>query len=604
MTWLTNSRSLLPTSIVAGVYSLVVCGLLVGDATRRLTKIPLDSPEFLAVKEEFLKDPTNESVKESIRQLDFTLREEYFREQRFTRTGVGMLLTGIIVMLVTGKAMAARHRIIPRPELKGIGPDSDERLSLAGPPAVAVVGVALVVTIWAMWAARPSRLPESLDALAALRSAPDAERDGHGAPARDGAGGEPIAPNAGSKNAGVRALPSREEYLRSWPRFRGPGGAGVSSHANVPTQWNGAAGEGIVWKTAVPLPGVSSPIVWKDRVFLTGATAERRVVYCFDAADGRIVWEKEVAGGSASTEPTKVSADTGHAAPTMATDGRFVYSMFASGDIAGFDQDGNQLWHTALGPLKNTYGHAASLDTFNEWVVAQVDHGKPNDALSKVMAFDGATGRVVWQAVRKMASSWSSPAVIEHAGRFQVLTSGEPWVIGYAAKTGEELWRANCLRGAEIGPSPVYSDGLAFAVNENAKLAAIRVDGTGDVTESHVAWEATEGLPDACSPLATDRLLLVLASFGTLTCYDKAKGGDPKWEEDFEEDFTSSPSLVGDTVYLFAKSGKAWIVRPTPEACERVGEADLGEACVTSPAFQDGTIFIRGETHLFRIGGP
>ncbi len=131
---------------------------------------------------------------------------------------------------------------------------------------------------------------------------------------------------------------------------------------------------------------------------------------------------------------------------------------------------------------------------------------------------------------------------------------------------------------------------------------AIRADGTGDVSATHIEWSVEVGLPDICSPLVTGKFVLLLSSGGVLTCYAKNKGGDPLWEEDFETKFVSSPGLVGDRVYLFGRAGKTWIVQPTREKCKRIATAALEEPCVTSPAFQDGRIYIRGNEHLFCIG--
>jgi outer membrane protein assembly factor BamB len=192
--------------------------------------------------------------------------------------------------------------------------------------------------------------------------------------------------------------------------------------------------------------------------------------------------------------------------------------------------------------------------------------------------------------------------VIEHNGQWQIITCGDPWVIAYSPDDGSELWRANCLERAEVGPSPVSSDGIVYAGNDTAVFAAIRTDGTGDVSESHVRWTADYGIPDTCSPLVTDAFVLTLASYGTLYCFDKQQGGEPLWEEDLGADFISSPSLVGDRVYLFSKDGAALIVEPTPDGCKRILETQLGEECVTCPAFQDGKIIIRGSEHLFCIG--
>ena len=143
---------------------------------------------------------------------------------------------------------------------------------------------------------------------------------------------------------------------------------------------------------------------------------------------------------------------------------------------------------------------------------------------------------------------------------------------------------------------------MVYAGNDSAVFAAIRTDGKGDVTDSHIQWTVDYGLPDTCSPLVVGDVVLTLTSYGTLSCFDKKQADEPLWEQEFDADIVSSPSLVGDHVYLFGREGTTWIVKPTREQCERIAEAALGEECVTSPAFQDGRIFIRGSEHLFCIG--
>ena len=397
--------------------------------------------------------------------------------------------------------------------------------------------------------------------------------------------------------------PTTEEPRGNWPSFRGSDGSGVSAHTNAPTEWNGASGKGILWKTATPLPGANSPIVWTNRVFLGGATKDRREVYCFDANNGKILWRRAVTTNApAAGRRVKANKDTGFAAPTMATDGRRVYAMFATGDLAAFDFLGNEVWTRSLGIPRNNYGHASSLATYRDRVIVQFDQGTEKDDHSKLLTLDGATGKTVWQVTREVPAGWCSPIVVEHASRPLIITCSDPWVIAYSPQSGAEIWRADCLAPAEIGPSPIYSDGMVFAANDYAALSAIRAGGTGDVSKTHIEWSADEGLPDICSPLATDRFILLLTSRGTMTCYDKKKGGDPFWEKDFKTDFLSSPSLVGNRVYLFSRKGKTWIIEPTREKCKSIAEADLGEQCVTSPAFQDGRIYIRGNKHLFCIG--
>ncbi|MFW5693311.1 MAG: PQQ-binding-like beta-propeller repeat protein, partial [Thermoguttaceae bacterium] len=309
----------------------------------------------------------------------------------------------------------------------------------------------------------------------------------------------------------------------------------------------------------------------------------------------------EVPGTPQSTaEPPEVMDDTGFAAPTAVTDGRHVFAMFANGDMAAFDYDGKLAWSHSFGIPENVYGHAASLAMHEGLVFVQIDQGYvPEDEKSRLYAMDAATGAVVWEVKRAVPNSWGSPIVVEHDGRWQVITAADPWVIAYNPADGSELWRARCLRG-DCGTTPVLAGGLVQIGNEYCQWSAIRPDGTGDVTDTHIAWTAEDGLPDTCSPLATEDLVMLMPSTGYFTGLD-AKTGEMLWEVEFDEYFASSPSLAGDVVYVFDKEGGSWIGRPTGEGCEQVSEGALGEPCVTSPAFQDGRIYIRGEKHLFCI---
>jgi formylglycine-generating enzyme required for sulfatase activity/outer membrane protein assembly factor BamB len=420
--------------------------------------------------------------------------------------------------------------------------------------------------------------------------------------------------------------PSKEEYAKSWPRFRGPDGSGISAYANVPVAWNGQTGDGIAWKSPVPLEGKGSPVVWKDRVFLSGADEQSREVFCFDAAnDGKLLWRQKVPGTQASTaRPPKVLKDTGYAASTVATDGRRVFAIFANGDVAAFEFDGTLAWARSLGMPENPYGHASSPATWRNLLLIQFDQGSAKAGLSSLMALDVASGSTAWQSPRPAPSSWPTPIVIENKGREMVITCGDPWVIAYSPADGKEIWRADCLRG-DIGPSPVFADGIVYAVNQSPSMSAIGAEGAGnvgkqrrarksppgesaigadgqaDAGKSNVLWTADDNLPDTCSPLATRQYVFLLTSHGMLACYD-AKSGKKLWEKQFAGDFKSSPGMAGNLVYLVNVKGTAWVVEPGPSDCKLVGTASLGEGCVSSPAFQDGRIYLRGEHNLFAIG--
>jgi outer membrane protein assembly factor BamB len=279
-----------------------------------------------------------------------------------------------------------------------------------------------------------------------------------------------------------------------------------------------------------------------------------------------------------------------------------VFAIFANGDLAAFDFKGNLAWSKSLGIPESSYGHGSSLAAYKNMLIVQFDQGSSEKASkSKLFAFDSATGKTVWQTDRPVRNSWPSPIVIHAAGRDQIITAAAPWVIAYDPKDGKEIWRVKAFSALQdIGPSPTSAAGKVFVANESEALLAIRADGQGDVTKTHVAWKGEDGLPDVCSPLAGDQFVLLL-SYSTLTCYDVEKG-EQLWAEDFSENCTSSPSMAGKMVYVFAENGKAWVVEPTREKCRRVAESNLGEGCVTSPAFQDGCFYIRGKNNLFCVG--
>jgi outer membrane protein assembly factor BamB len=400
----------------------------------------------------------------------------------------------------------------------------------------------------------------------------------------------------------IDAGPTLAELRSGWLRFRGPDGTGVAATTNAPIFWNGATGQGVAWKSAVPLPGANSPVVWGDRVFLSGADTNRREVFCFDGRNGDMHWRRPVQIVSAAPGPLpKVSEITGFAASTMVTDGRRVFAIFATGELAAFDVDGNPVWTKSLGLPDNPYGFATSLVMWQGRLLVQFDQGRGNNSTkSKLYAFEGATGRVLWERSRPAPSSWATPMVIEAAGRHQLITLGEPWVIAYEAANGSEIWRANCL-GSDLAPSPIFAAGSVIVASPWKQLAAFRPDGQGDVTKTHLAWVIEENVPDITSPVANDELLFTVGSQGMLACYD-VKDGKKQWEHDLNMECHPSPSLAGNRLYVVGTLGTTVIVAAERQFKE-LARADLGETIYASPAFVGDRIYLRGTQHLFCIGG-
>jgi outer membrane protein assembly factor BamB len=389
----------------------------------------------------------------------------------------------------------------------------------------------------------------------------------------------------------------------AWPRFRGPDGSGISPYTNIPDDWDGPSGKNILWKSPIPLGGNSSPIIAAGRIFFTGADENKRQVFCYDAASGKLLWTRDVPSTPESRKPVKVDDPPGFAACTMATDGRYAAAIFANGDLAAYNLDGKLAWSKSLGIPENGYGYAASLAIYKGLLLVPFDQGNAKDAKSKLLALDIATGRPVWEQTRPVGASWSTPVVIHTAKGDQVVTTSYPWFIAYNPADGKELWRVKCPNRGDVAPSPVAAGDIVIAlVNDGGPITAIRPDGSGDVSTSKVLWKGEDNPPDICSPVATEDLVFVLTSEGLITCYDAHKG-DKLWEHDLK-DFTckSSPSMVNHELYVFGEKGKCWILAPTREGAKQVRQVDLGEECVTCAAFKDGRMYVRGKKDLICIG--
>ncbi|MHB1034799.1 MAG: PQQ-binding-like beta-propeller repeat protein [Pirellulales bacterium] len=584
-------RAAVRTMIVAGVFCLAVSALLIANWYRNRVSgwyqvqiSQADNPPppdaITALKQRLAKRAEDETLKDELRGVDLELREDYFERRAFSLDGAYILAGGMVVFLLALKYAADFGRKLPMPQALPEGNQHPFRAAAIARWSVAGLGVMLCGTALALAVNVTSDLaPPGTQEVGTVPSA--------------------AAPVLGS--VPVR-FPTEEEIAKNWPRFRGPRGLGVSAYANVPASFDGKTGANIRWKTPVPMPGNSSPVVWGDRVFLSGADEKKREVYAFDAKSGKLLWRGSVPGDpKLNLPPPKISKDTGYAAPTMVVDGQRAFAMFANADVACFDFSGKKVWERSLGVPKNSYGHATSLAMYQKLLLVVFDQSTGKDNKSQLLALDALTGKTVWQTPRKVPNSWSSPIVVQAAGREQLITCADPWVISYDPANGTELWRAKGL-GGDVAPSPAFADGMVYAAQDYSKLLAVRTDGKGDVTASHIAWSGEDGLPDICSLLTDGKIVLLVTSNGTLTCYN-AKDGSQAWTHDFDDElFQASPSLVGDKIYLLSEKGTMYILQ-TGKEYKELGKSDLGEEALTSPAFQDGCFYIRGKTHLICVGG-
>lgn len=633
------------TARVALVVGVVVLALMMANAIASRREDPAKAIVLIGLQHDLTLHPGDEALKARVRSEDRRVRQDYLRHRDFAVRGAWILLTLVVIYLLAGEVVKAytAPAPTPRPDAATRARQSAEAtrrtvIGLGGVFAGTLATLAVLARhdTLAEYARAAQRAPKNVARSSSQASPASAQSPAAGAlpiaaPSGAGTGAGTVAqpvggtlsgpgtqlvpmPTDGTNPNAAAALPADPGLLKrppvairaslapgwaeNWPRFRGPEGTGVAADRKPPMAWDGARGEGVLWKTAIPLPGKNSPIVWGKRVFLSGADASKREVYAFDLDTGTLVWRTSIPVPAGVTVP-KVQADTGYAPSTLATDGARVCAVFVTGDVACLNMNGKLLWSRSLGPLENPYGHAASLAIYGSGLIVQLDQGHGDDGKSSLMALDLVSGKTVWQIKRDMGSSWSTPIVINAGGQEQLITTASPRVVAYDPHNGAELWRAEVL-GGEVAVSPVFGGGHVLVANQGSNSAAIRPDGRGDVTKSGVAWTAGDGLPDIVSPLVYDGLMLLVATEGWLTCVD-IKTGKPVWDGDIAETVRSSPVLAGGRIYLTAVNGTTFILE-TGRTFKVLAKCPLGEEVNATPAYVGSRIVIRGEKHLYCIG--
>lgn len=412
------------------------------------------------------------------------------------------------------------------------------------------------------------------------------------------------------------ALVAPAASAENWPGWRGPRGDGTSLERHVPVRWDGETGENIRWQVEVPGDGHSSPVVWEDRVFLTSCLEEsqERVLLCLSRDDGRTLWQRTVLRAPLET----LHHLNSRASSTPATDGETVYVTFLEVDgtlvpapnvgtprnitpgvmvAAAYDLDGNRRWLTRVGEFVSAHGFCTCPVLYQNLVILNGDH----DGASYLAALDARTGEVVWKVPRAHGiRSYVTPLVREAAGRTQLVLSGSQHVASYDPLDGSLLWKVE-------GPTEQFVASMVFD-GERFILAggypdyhvmAVKPDGTGDVSGSHVAWHSTEARCYVPSPVLVGGRLVVANDEGIAHCFDAANG-EHVWRARLGRHYSASLVAAGGLAYLLDDDGRTTVVRPadTPEI---VAENRLNEFCCASPAISGGAVFIRTERRLFCI---
>ncbi len=558
-------------ALVSCAFSLLVGILLISNTMAIRMASPLDMPELELLRSSLKASPADEAVRNKIRDLDQVVRHLYFTGLASRRTGSLLLLAGIALSLASLKAVATLRRRQPDPREYPATTDPLQAESAARWAVLVAGAVIVAVTV----------------CLGRARSVPDKN------PSRFDAAG------TSASTVTSRVAPVQVAAI-TWSSFRGASGSGVAASPNLPGAWDGATGSGILWKVEIPLPGMSLPVVCGNKVYLTGASTEKREVYCYDVATGTRLWQVEVKG--IANPPKKVPEifqDTGYAAPTSVTDDRVVCSIFANGDVIAIDPCAKPLWTLDLGLPFNRYGHASSLAGYQDTIVIQYDQDVEKKIPSRLIALNAITGKQVWSTPRKVSDSWSSPIVVKTEKGPQVITMANEAIIAYDPASGRELWTVKC-RGSDVGPSPIYAGGLVLASITGDRLYAIRPDGSGDVTATHVVWTSEDGVADVPSPVSNGELVFFVHSGGLITCLE-TKTGKKVWDHNLDGEFYGSPGLAADKLYLVARNGTVFILKAGRQF-EEIGKAALGEPSDGSPVFAGDRILIRGIKTVFCIG--
>lgn len=552
----------------AGIFALIVAITMLLSIIQLKTMDPIDNPAITSIKEEFDKDPENTIKAEQVRALDLMARKAYFSSRRQVETGSYLLLAGAVIFILCQRLIAGSEKDLP-----SIPGERHDQVSGKARYTKYLAGSVAVLTVTAVIASfmLRSNLPD-LSGKSTAKAAKDAEK------------------KEGKKKDRTTVADTYRPDATNYPFFRGQDGRGIAGGKDYPVEWNGEKGSNIKWKVKVPKSGKSSPVIWGDKLFVTGAEGSSCEVYCLNKNTGEIIWTASASG--LPEEPAvlpETDNETGIAAPTAATDGNSVCAIFANGNLICLDMNGNRKWAKNIGTPDNVYGYSCSVIMYEGVLIVQFDS---NEKVS-IMGFDTNSGALKWETIRRGRATWASPVIATFNGEPQVIINGNPEVASFNAVTGKELWAIEVLAG-DVAPSLAVNSKMVYAVTDYARLAALK-PGPGP----SIVWEDNTFTPDVSSPVATDNYLFLSTGTGDVACYD-AMEGDTLWTHYFMDQFYASPVVAGENVYFLDRSGVMHILNAGPEY-KLIAESLLGEPADCTPAFSDKNIYIRGRNNIYCI---
>ena len=406
---------------------------------------------------------------------------------------------------------------------------------------------------------------------------------------------------AGSVSASAQdSTPRREVRVAGtpdWPEFRGPGGQGHSAERGLPLQW--AEGKNVAWKTPVAGLGWSSPVVAGGKVWMTTAVDQRGIslrALAFDVASGREVVNVEVF--NIPSYRREINPKNSWASPTPVIESDRVYVHFGADGTAALSSTGAILWKARF-DYQSQHGAGGSPIVFGDLLIFNCD----GSDVAFVVALDKNTGKVKWKTNRGFPAdqAYTTPLVIRAADRDQLISVGAFRARAYDPLTGKEIWRVRYDEGFSNVPRPVFAHGLVYIATgfQQPSLLAVRPDGMGDVTKTHVAWTLTRGAPLTPSPLAVGDELYLVNDGGIATCLD-ARTGAVVWQQRLGGTYSASPVFADGRIYFLAEQGVTTVIAPGKEF-RRLATNTLDGGLLASMAVSGGSLFFRTDSHLYRI---
>ena len=383
-----------------------------------------------------------------------------------------------------------------------------------------------------------------------------------------------------------------------WPQFRGPTGQGVSTEVELPVEWSES--RSVRWKVDVPGSGWSSPVIAADRVWLTTAVVDRSGTslraLAFDTATGRRVVDAEV---FRLPRRNLLNPKNSHASPTPIVEGDRIYVHFGADGTAALTSSGEVVWRKRFS-YESQHGNGGSPTLYKDLLIFSCD----GSDTAFVVALDKRTGAERWRTHRRTPfdQAYSTPLIIRVGERDQLVSVGAYRAAAYDPETGKEIWRVGYADGFSNVPRPVFANGLVYIATgfQEPSLIAVRPDGTGDVTRTHVAWTLRRSAPHTPSPLAVGDELYIVSDIGIATCLD-GRTGETLWRERLGGNYSASPVFADGRIYFLSEEGVATVLAPG-KTFQKLAANTLDGSTLASMAISDQSIFIRTDSALYRLG--